>query len=150
MNVALSLVRWPVALWRGVARGNVLAVLALCAVFVSLLSMAVLFAHDPTGGSFGQSSFNGAGGLPGAVKAVPLVGAGSLAPDDPVIRFAQTRMGQVIFSKTQSDNCGRYLFDNSTGSSYEVQGVFCGQTPDKVTGAETPDRLMALRKSFQK
>jgi hypothetical protein len=121
----------------------------MCAVFVALIGFAVFFSHDPAS-SLRSATFNGAGGLPGTVKGVPLIGATGLASDDPVIQFARTRIGQVVFSKPQSDNCGRLLFDNTTGAYYETQDIFCGQTPDKVTGAESPDRLMALRKSFQK
>jgi hypothetical protein len=139
----------PAAIWRRAVPRNLVGVLAICGLFGALLVGGVYFATEPSG-ALKAPSIAGAGGLPGAMKAVPLVGAASLGPNDPVVRFSDTRIGQVLYARTSSDNCERVLFDNRSGAYYDSKEIFCGQTPSQVSEAETPNRLMALRKSFTK
>jgi hypothetical protein len=107
--------------------------------------------------------FSGAGGISGAgqakhikaeaappVKRVPLVGEAGLAPEDPVLRFAETGIGHVLFTSFRSDDCRRALFDNRTGASLDVKSVFCGQLASEAVEVESPNRLQALRGSFQR
>lgn len=99
-------------------------------------------------------SFAGTGRLPGSSELVAparLTGAASLAATDPVVRFSETKVGQLLYASTRSDNCQRALFDNNTGSSYQVETIFCGQTLDQMAeDAESNQRIKALRKSFQR
>ena len=88
---------------------------------------------------------DGAGEKPGR-----LVGEANLPPDDPVLRFAETRVGQLLFASSRTDNCQRVLFNNRTGVSFDVPGVFCGPVIDTSTETNVIDRLEAVRASFRK
>jgi hypothetical protein len=117
--------------------------------FGALLAAGLYFAHEPKG-SGQMPSVSGIGGLSGAGKAAPLVGAAGLGPSDPVVRFADTRIGQVLFSKSRSDDCVRVLFNNVTGDYYEAKDIFCGRKPEPPSDGGPSRRLDALRKSFAK
>jgi hypothetical protein len=123
-------------------------VLAISAVFAVLMSAGLYAAKDPTR-LFGSKPDADTKGVPG-LKAVGLIGTNGLGADDPVLRFSETKVGQVVFSSARSDTCRRVLFDNSTGARLEAGEVYCRQTVDQVVEAETPNRLQSLRKSFQK
>jgi hypothetical protein len=77
-------------------------------------------------------------------------GGASLGADDPVKNFLKTGVGHVLFTAESSNNCRRTLFDNRTGETYDAGEVFCGQAPENVIEAQSTDRLMALRKPFNK
>jgi hypothetical protein len=134
-------------------------VLLINTVFGVLIAVA-LYATVERTALFRMMGFAGAGGISGighsaerqgaAGKHNPLLGAASLAPDDPVLRFAETRVGQLLFTSMRSDDCQRVLFDNRTGASYDAPGVFCGQSADQVVEADGPARLNAVRASFQR
>jgi hypothetical protein len=139
---------------------NALRVLIINAIFGVLIGVSVFAASERTA-LFALMGFSGAGGISGAghsaqekgpatVKAVSLVGAASFAPDDPVLRFAETRTGQMLFTAGGSDNCQRVLFNNQNGASFDVPGVFCGQPASQVEDAATPNRLQAMRAAFKK
>jgi hypothetical protein len=99
-------------------------------------------------------SFAGMGSHPSSaepVAPVRLTGAASLGATDPVVRFSETQVGQLLYASTRDDNCQRALFDNKTGSSYQVETIFCGQTLDQMAEeADSNQRIKALRKSFQR
>ena len=76
---------------------------------------------------------------------------------DPVARFRETRVGQVVYWAETSDNCRRLLFDNQTGVLYEGGEILClsSSTGAEPVTARTKtvnglDRMNALRKHFQK
>jgi hypothetical protein len=147
---------------RTIISANTAGVLTIGVVFSVLIGVG-LYATTDRAALLRLMGLSGAGGISGAgqsketngpiaakVKSVPLVGAANLAPQDPVLRFAETRIGQVLFTSTRSNDCRRALFDNRTGASFDVKAVFCGQTADDVVEVESPNRLQALRGSFQK
>lgn len=142
------------SLWRRVAPTQVRGVLAICAVFVALIAVSLYAVKDPAA-LFGSASGSGTGDVAGPADASsasenPITGARDLATNDPVVRFADTRVGHVLYASTTGDNCRRLLFDNRTGNYYDAPQVFCGPVLEQPTEAGSNDRLLALRKSFQK
>ena len=132
-------------------------VLTINAVFGVLIAVG-LYATVERNTFFRMMGFAGAGGISGVgqsahsedTRSPPVVGAASLAPDDPVLRFAETRIGQVLFTSMRTDDCQRVLFDNRTGVSYDVPGVFCGQKASRQNATDGPSRLNAVRATFQR
>jgi len=148
---------WLPRRWLGhlrLARSNKVRVLAISGVFAALIGAGFFAANDPVGlfQSKSESAGNGNGTGNGvhAVKAVGLIGGSELSSNDPVLRFWETKVGQVIFSAARSDTCRRVLFDNRTGDRFEAGEVFCGQSQAQVVEPETPNRLRSLSRSFQK
>jgi hypothetical protein len=138
-------------MWRLFTARSVVHVVVLCAMFAGVIAAGVYATKDPHGlieamrgiGKGGATiSHAGRPDLP--------LGAASTPDDDPVKHFAKTGIGQVVFSGQSTDSCRRTLFDNRTGGYREVPDVFCGQTPDQVTDAQSGDRLDAMRKGFKK
>jgi hypothetical protein len=129
-------------------RSNRSRALAISAVFAVVMSVGVFAAKDPVGFSDWKSTGHGKGAQ--VDKAPGLLGAGSLASDDPVLNFDKTKVGQVMISSAHSDNCRRVLFDNRTGVRLEAGDVFCGQTPEQAGDAEPSKRMQALKKAFQR
>jgi hypothetical protein len=142
------------ALWRMFTRRPYIHVLALCAMFAAVICAGAYATRDPHG--LFESMMGGKGpGIKGAAITnvgrpdLP-VGAASMPDDDPVKQFHKTGIGHVLFTGPSTDNCKRTLFDNRTGGHREVAEVFCGQTPDQVTEAQSGDRLESMRKGFKK
>jgi len=143
---------------------NMVRVLSINVVFGALIGLGLYAASEQTtmllrwAGFSGSGTWSGAGeGAgpaddkgPAAIRKARLVGESSLDPNDPVLRFAETRIGQVVFAAAGSDNCQRLLFDNRNGKYYDTPEVFCGQLPEKLVESEAPSRLMAVRKSLQR
>jgi hypothetical protein len=134
------------ALGRRVAPTNAMGALTLCTLFGALLAAGVYFtrefevlksANGPrTAGDGRSASDPQMRGLDAA---------------DPVVRFAETRIGHLLFESRAGDNCRRVLFDNRSGGSAEVADIYCGyETAPAAGGASGVDRIMILRKSFQK
>ena len=86
------------------------------------------------------------------IEGVPykLLGASALDPKDPALRFSETGMGQVMFATSNSDKCRRVLFDNKTGTSYWVRDVDCGRPAEQAAENVTPNRMLAVQKSFRR
>ena len=146
MKTGLS-TRWK--RWRRYASANSNRVVALCSVFGLALFAAVGYAaHEQ--GSFFSSVKSGEGGLAGAVRSVQLVGASDLDPNDPVKRFSETKVGQLLFANAGSDNCQRMLIDNKIGLIYPCGAIECGQQVEQVIAPESTDHFAKLRKSFQR
>jgi hypothetical protein len=129
-------------------------VAAICGVFGALIFAAVYATNGHTA-LFGSFKTSDAGGLAGssaqgAGKAGAVTGAAELSPGDPVMRFSDTGVGQVLFMSPSGETCQRVLFDNRAGSYFTAQKIFCGQRPAPVAEAEPPDRLTSVRKSFQR
>jgi hypothetical protein len=133
--------------WRRFAAHNGLRVLAFCASFCVLLAAAVIYARDATPVAGGQG-FAGQGGLAGAGRGARGLSIG-VESSDPVARFAQTRVGHIVYSPSADDRCRRMLFDNRTGMSGDAGSVVCQRlAPESDT---TPsDRLETLRKTFHR
>jgi hypothetical protein len=129
-------------------RSNRSRALAISAVFAVVMSVGVFAAKDPVGISDWKSTGHGKGAQ--VDKAPSLLGAGSLASDDPVLNFDETKVGQVMISSAHSDNCRRVLFDNRTGARLDAGEVYCGQTPEQIGEAESSKRMQALKKAFQR
>jgi hypothetical protein len=146
MKPNLPLRRWLTYLRR--TRSNRVRVLTISGAFAALIGAGFFAAKDPVG--LFQSKSESAGTGIQTIKAVGLAGASALGGDDPVLRFAETKMGQVVFSASHSDMCRRVLFDNRTGARLEAGEVFCGQSQAQVVDAETSNRLQSLSKSFQR
>ena len=118
-------------------------------VAIGLVVLGVLFASDPKQ----LFSLKGAGVLGGTAEgAIPykLLGASALDPKDPALRFSETGMGQVMFATPNSDKCRRVLFDNKTGTSYWVRDVDCGRPAEQAVEDATPNRMLAVQKSFRR
>jgi len=142
-------------MWRLFTGRSVTHVIALCAVFAAVICAGAYATKDPHGLFESMMGGKGAGGIKGA--AITSVGrpdlptgAASMPDDDPVKQFYKTGIGHVLFTGPSTDSCKRTLFDNRTGGHREVTEVFCGQTPDQVTEAQSGDRLESMRKGFKK
>jgi hypothetical protein len=137
--------------WRRAARSNSSRALAICGAF-GALTLAGAYAAKEHPPMFQSIDMSGAGGLKGAGsgKAGRPTGFAELGPGDPVTQFPQTHVGQVLIASSRSDTCRRLLFDNRTGTAYEVKGIFCGYKPEEMIEAESPARLNAMSKSFQR
>lgn len=128
--------------------------LAVCLVFGTLIVASLYAVKDPAAlfrsalGS-GNRNMAGADGVSDG-KDNAVTGARELSANDPVIRFSATRVGHVLFASSRGDNCRRMLFDNRTGHYYDAPHIFCGPVLEQPSEAGTSDRLLALRKSFQK
>jgi hypothetical protein len=142
------------AMWRLFTRRPYIHVVVLCAVFAAVICAGAYAVKDPHG-LFGSVVAGKGGGVKGsgitnvARPDLP-TGAASMADDDPVKQFQKTGIGHVLFTGPSTDSCKRTLFDNRTGGHREVAEVFCGQTPDQVTEAQSGDRLESMRKGFKK
>ena len=130
--------RFPVALWRHLGSTNVRRALVLCSTFATLMLAGFYFTRETAGVS-----------RPMADRAASAPERG-LGPNDPVARFAETRVGHLLFSSSRNDDCRRVLFDNRTGAFYEAGSIQCGQIALPTPEASGNDRLMALRKTFAK
>ena len=141
----------PLSLRRRLARwwpATTTRALAVCGIFGALLLATAYAAREYTA-LFGSSE--GSGNVSGNEKGSRFVSFAELPPDDPVVRFADTGMGQVLFSTPGDDHCKRMLFDNRLGINYEAKDVACGPRPAPVVAQpEPPERLHAVRKSFQR
>jgi hypothetical protein len=82
--------------------------------------------------------------------AVPSVQSVKTITMDPVGEFAKTRIGQVLYSPTVSDNCRRVIFDNRTGSLYEAGHVSCGQETTAEVQATGASRMLSMRAAFNR
>jgi len=155
VNAARKL-RKQVKALRRLARTNTVRVPALCGLFCVLLMLAIAYTRAPVGslsagGGGGGLGMGGAGGMAGAGgRGAGALATGNLPADDPVVQFAQTRVGQLLFASFWGDNCRRVLFDNRTGGSHEMGYVPCGQNADTPVEVSGMDRIQAMRKSFQK
>jgi hypothetical protein len=129
-------------------RSNRSRALAISAAFAVVMSIGVFVAKEPAGFSDWKSTGHGKGAQVDSAPSV--LGAGSLASNDPVLNFDKTKVGQVMISSAHSDNCRRVLFDNRTGARLEAGDVFCGQTPEQAGDAEPSKRMQALKKAFQR
>jgi hypothetical protein len=131
------------AKWRAAVTWSLIGGTAL-----ALAVAGIVFATDPNA-MFSVKAAS-AGGERSDAKASGLIGAASLDPKDPALHFSQTHVGQVIFTAANSDNCRRVLFDNRTGTSYWVNDVDCARPAEQATVSDKPDRLLALKKSFNR
>ena len=121
------------------ARTNAIRVPALCVLFGAGVVAAITFTREPevppprtfTMGWDGVATADG-------------------ADRDPVGQFAQRRVGQLLIASAGSDNCRRVLFHNRTGKSYQAGEVPCGQPGSDASVVSGGDRMLALRKSFQR
>jgi hypothetical protein len=136
MNIAFLFS--PAKLWRRFApRSTAGIVIMVSLVFGGLLALGFYRVHGPAGAASGYRFGVG-------------LGSGSehaLDPDDPVARFAETRVGHVVFVSRASDHCQRVFFDNSTGLQYEARALDCSRPAAEVVAST--DRMNALRKTFQ-
>ena len=118
------------------------AVVGLCAALAVLFGAGVYFAQDL------RAFWTTADGVL-AATAAPLLGVG-LGVQDPAVRFSETQVGHVLFMTANSDKCRRVLFDNRTGRSYWADDILCGQTAEQLPAPERPNRLLEVKKSFQR
>jgi hypothetical protein len=111
---------------------------------LTLIAAGFLFAGDPKAVFALKMDAYG-------VKPTALLGAASLDPNDPALRFSQTHIGQVVFTTVGSDRCHRVLFDNRTGTSTWLKDVDCGRPAEQaIETAATPNRVLEVQKSFRR
>jgi hypothetical protein len=68
---------------------------------------------------------------------------------NPVARFAETRVGHIVYSSTIDERCRRVLFDNRTGYSGDAGSIMCRRLAPE--GEAMPaDRLETLSKTFKR
>jgi hypothetical protein len=138
----------PVAAPKGFAtRANLLLALGVCTGLSVLIGGGMYVARPVL--LFWSKADTG-GGVAGEDKA-SLTGGDDLNPDDPILRFKQTGVGQVLFNKGSSGRCSRVLFDNRTGASYVAKDVDCGQKAEPVVQeVKSTNRMTAVRQSFNR
>jgi pimeloyl-ACP methyl ester carboxylesterase len=136
MNLLRSLGGLIAALWRRIAPTNARRVLVVSAVFAPLIALGAYQVQQQP--------------APPAAKPASAASAADTRPTDPVARFAETGIGQVLFWPHGSDTCRRVLFDNRTGASQEVGEVLCEPDKSDETVRAEINRLTTLRKSFKK
>ncbi len=69
---------------------------------------------------------------------------------DPVVRFQETRIGQLLFMEPDGRHCRRVLFDNVTGGFRDAGSVECVvETPDRSNSVDS-NRIDAIRNSFNR
>ncbi len=127
-----------VTLWQRAPKSSIAALGTVCVLFGMLLLLG-LYRLQGTASNASPPRFG--------------VGAGTgaeydLDANDPVARFAQTRVGHVLFAPRAGDHCQRVLFDNQTGVQYEAQSLDCSRPAAEMV--PTIDRMGALRRTFQK
>ena len=115
------------AVWHRTAPTNARRVSILCAAFAALIAGGLYRVWQP------------------AEMPVTLVMPESV---DPVARFNQTRVGHLLFAQAGGSNCRRVLFDNKTGALQDAGELYCGAPLPEA--AESANRMLALRKAFQK
>ncbi len=121
-----TLSKWHLASWR---------VLALCAVFGASIAGTTVLTLQSNGVLFRQS------------QAVFLT---LVLPLDPVVRFSETQIGQLLIpAEIGSSECRRLLFDNRTGASWAAGHAVC-EKPSLAALVHETNRLTAMRRSFQK
>ena len=67
---------------------------------------------------------------------------------DPAASFVQSRVGQLLFSSYDTDECRRVLFDNRSGTFTEAGTIYCGQIPEADRLGQ--ERAQQMLKSFRK
>jgi hypothetical protein len=142
--------------WRKAATSTTTRVMTICVAFGALMLTGV-YAGKDNFALFRSVEVSGADGAAGgtsegdaAAKANRVVGHDELNPRDPVMRFADTGVGHMLFASTRSDQCRRLLFDNRTGAYYEAPDIFCGQKPEEGGDPVPHDRVSAMRKAFKR
>ena len=135
--------RFPVALWHHLGSSNVRRALVLCSTFATLLLAGLYFTRETAGVSRPMAN------RAASAAAASAPGRG-LGPNDPVARFAETRVGHLLFTSSRNEDCRRVLFDNRTGAFYEAGSIYCGHTLPPMPEVSSSNRLMALRKTFVK
>jgi hypothetical protein len=127
--------------------------LAISVVFGTLILTAALVADERLA-RFHFVHWSGGGNLSGggiaSENAGQPVGFSELPPGDPIVRFSDTGVGQILFAVSQSDNCRRVLFNNRTGAFYEAKEIYCGEKPDQSDETVGSDRLSELRQFFRR
>jgi hypothetical protein len=141
-------------IWRCIAPRQARGVLAVCLVFGALIVAGFYAVKDPAA-LFRSASIAGNGSTAGKGDVADaqnnaVTGARDLDANDPVVRFSATRVGHVLYASRHGDNCRRVLFDNRTGHYHDAHPVFCGPVLEQPSEAGSNDRMLALRKSFQK
>lgn len=134
--------------WRSIAPTNTRRVLLVCGVFALLPLIAIYYSREPNVAA-NMKGFAGAGGLPGQGEGKPGVSV-EIEGNDPVARFAETQVGHILYAPYAGDFCRRVLFHNRTGALIEGLPTLCVTRVEESKLATGADRLMALRKSFQK
>ena len=77
-------------------------------------------------------------------------GDGSATPRDPYQDFVQSKVGHLMFSSYQNDNCKLMLFNNRTGSMVEAGDVLCGNGWVQTNATVDQQRVRQLLQSFRK
>jgi hypothetical protein len=128
-----SLGGWIASWWHRIAPTNARRALVVSVVFTPLIALGVYRVQQPA---------------PPAVK--PAAPAADTRPTDPLARFTETGIGHVVFWPHGSDTCRRVLFDNRTGGTQEAGEVLCEPDKSDETVKAEINRLIVLRRSFQK
>jgi hypothetical protein len=127
-------------LWRRIAPKNTTGVV----VTVSVLFGALLV--------LGIYRVQGTADTPSARRAGvgAVTGAAQLDAHDPVARFVDTHVGQVLYAPRVGDDCQRVLFDNRTGVQYDSAPISCIRPAREALSEAAADRIGPLTKGFPK
>jgi hypothetical protein len=137
----------PAARSRRKASSNTGRVVAICAAFGVVIAAGIYATKDPQGllQSATSKSASVAAGSDASSDSLA-----SLDPSDPVAQFTKTGVGQMLFAKSNSEDCRRVLFDNRTGGFEEVKDMSCGrEVLEKEPVSASAARLGAMQKTFQ-
>jgi hypothetical protein len=143
-----SIRRTSLALWRRLGPTNVWRTLTLCSGFAALVAAGFIFVREPN--AAGSLTDHKAGTGVQSVAAAYNAGELGVESGDPLDRFSETRVGQVIFTSISSDSCRRVLFDNRTGEFHEAAEVYCGLPIEASPAPSSVDRIGTLQKAFRR
>jgi hypothetical protein len=126
--------------WRRVAPKNTTsAVVTVCVLFGTLVALGIYHVQETTDAPKVRRSSVG-----------PVTGSERMDADDPVARFVDTGVGQVLFAPRVGDDCQRVLFDNRTGAQYDSAPINCIRPAREALSEAAADRVGPMTKGFQK
>ncbi len=137
-------------LWRCAVASHLVRVTMICAGFAALLAtgfhsgrdfagiLQAVFAH----GRLQQVEANPIGAAPRPDRVAPLATA------DAAGEFTVSRVGELLISSRNSDDCMLVFFNNRTGQMSDVGRAACGLLTE--VGDPTRDRAEVLRRAFRK
>ena len=132
-------------LWCRAAASHTVRVLAICAGFAVLLASGLHSGRDFASmlqGVFAQNSGQGGTNSRHVRGTLP-------ATLDPADEFIAGRVGQLLISRRNRDDCLRMLFDNRSGEISDAGHVACGLLAEAAPDP-AHDRAELLRRAFRK
>jgi hypothetical protein len=127
---------------------HVLRILVICAGFAVLLAVGLHSGRDFASALHAALTQGNGKAQSGAVSSRHSRAAPAMETIDPGSEFVTDRVGQLLFSRHNSDSCLRMLFDNRSGEMAEAGNAACGLITE--AGDTALDRAELLRRAFRK